>query len=261
MSSRERLPKIITPLAAAIGGAAVGSFVRGRKTQQQDQLALRFISAANARADSAETAKRSTDEENKQLRHEVAHDDLTGLWTKKAFITRGNQRLSKARPEQVFALVLFDLDNFKAINDKHPKKYDEGDRTLKGVAEVLLENVRSEDKSPDLLAHGNREDDAETARLGGDEFAGLFEVTPRNEKGEVMSATERVGVFCDRIRAGIKDRFGGRPDIVELGGLDVSIGVVVRKPGETMESMLSRAAAPMGQEKDQHHAQNGVYRS
>ncbi len=253
-SSRERLPKIITPLAASIGGAAVGSYLRGRKARRQGQLINRFAQAANARAEKNQA-------ENERLKHEVAHDDLTGLQTKKAFIAKGNKRLSRARPDQVFALALFDLDNFKAINDKHPEKYDEGDRTLKGVAEVLHENVRSEDRSPDLLAHGNREDNAETARLGGDEFAGLFEVTPRNEKGMVMSPTERVSVICDRIRTGIKDRFDNRPDIKELGGLDISIGVVIREPGETMESMLSRAAHPMGQEKDQHHAENGTYRS
>lgn len=255
MVSREKLSKVAPPLAAAVGGAAVGSFLRGRKARRQGQVVQRFIHAANARAERSHA-------ENEQLRHELAHDDLTGLRTKKAFIERGNRRLSEAKPDQVFALAIFDLDNFKAINDKHPKKYDEGDRTLKGFARVLLRSVRSQDDTPDLLAHGSREDDGtDTARLSGDEFAGLFEITPRNEKGEAMSAEERAGVFCDRVRAGVRDEFADRPDLEQLGGVDVSIGYVIREPGETMESMLSRAAVKMGIQKEQHHTENGAYRS
>jgi GGDEF domain-containing protein len=255
MSSREKIPKVIPPLAAAAGGAAVGSYLRGRKARRQGQIITKFARAANARAERQQT-------ENQQLRHEVAHDDLTGLQTKKAFIAKGNKRLSRARPDQVFALALFDLDNFKAINDNHPDKYDEGDRTLQNVADVLLENVRRDDKSsPDLLAHGSREDSSQTARLGGDEFAGLFDVTPRDERGMAMSPIERAGIFCDRIRTGVINRFQDRADIQELGGLDVSIGVVIREPGEMIESMLSRAATEMGHIKNEHHTQNGVYRS
>ena len=198
--------------------------------------------------------------QNQQLRHEVSHDDLTGLLTKKALIEKGNQRLSRARPDQAYALAFFDLDNFKAINDKHPDKYDEGDRTLKTAAEVLFQNVRHEGESADILAHGNRED-TDAARLGGDEFAGLFELTARREQGAAMSEEERAAAFCGRIYTDFKAAFANRPDIDALGGIDLSIVTIIRQPGEMMEAMLSRGAVAMGEVKRLHHTENGSYRS
>lgn len=256
MKSAETLKKAGPPLAAAVTGAAIGSILRGRKAKRQSHVVRRFAQAAFARAD-------RTHEENRQLRHEVEHDDLTGLRTKKSLVKRGNARLSKAGPDQVFAVAAFDLDNFKAINDQHPDHYDEGDRTLKSFAKVLVRSVRSQDRTTDLLARGSREDDAETdaARLGGDEFAGLFEITPRNEKGEAMSPEERAGVFGDRVRAGLKEEFSDRSDLEELGGVDVSMGIVIVQPDESMESAISRAAVLLHEQKAQHHAENGTYRS
>lgn len=254
MKSSEKIKKTAVPIAAALGGAAVGSILRGRKAQQHNLLIRRFAQAAFARAE-------KTEEKNQQLRHELDHDDLTGLRTKKALIKRGNERLLRARPNQVFAVAVFDLDNFKAINDKHPDHYDEGDRTLKSFAKVLLQSVRSQDRTPDLLARGSREDDADAARLGGDEFAGLFEITPRNKKGESMSAEERAEVFGDRVRVGFKDEFSDRPDLEQLGGVDVSMGIVIVQPGENMESAINRAAVLLHEQKAQRHAENGVYRS
>jgi diguanylate cyclase (GGDEF)-like protein len=198
--------------------------------------------------------------QNQQLRHEVSHDDLTGLLTKKALIARGNERLSRSRPDQTYALAFFDLDNFKAINDKHPGKYDEGDRTLKSSAEVLLRNVRRRGEDPDMLAHGSRED-GDAARLGGDEFAGLFELTARNEKGAAMSDEERADAFSDRILTDFNAAFANRPDLDALGGIDLSIVTIIRRPDEMMEEMLTRGAVAMGKVKQAHHAQNGSYRS
>ena len=202
----------------------------------------------------------ATERENESLRHENSHDDLTGLLTKKALIERGNERIT-SDPYATYALVFFDLDNFKAINDRHPAKYDEGDRTLKSSARVLQRNVRGQGEDTDIVAHGQREDsDGEAARLGGDEFAGLFELTVRNEIGEAMSDEERLAALCARIRADFRLEFSNRPDLDELGGIDLSIGAILRQPGETMEGMLSRGAALMAEEKQVHHEQNGAYR-
>jgi diguanylate cyclase (GGDEF)-like protein len=235
---KELAPKPGSLAPAAIGGLVVGYLARGVRSRRQ---------------------LRRAESENERLRHEVAHDELTGLLTKKAMVERGNQRLARAKPDQVFALVFFDLDNFKAINDKHPDNYDEGDRILKGSASVLARNIRRGDGA-DILAHGSRED-SEAARLGGDEFAGLFELTARNEVGEAMTNEERAAALSDRVRADFKEEFAGRPDLEALGGVDLSVVAIIREPGETMESMLTRGAAAMHPQKQQHHQENGAYRS
>lgn len=241
---KERLSNLRGPALTALGGLAVGFAWRGHQARRQ--LAA------------AENARLASEAENQRLKHEVAHDDLTGLLTKKALIQRGNERLTQT-PDRVYALVFFDLDNFKAINDNHPGKYDEGDRTLRTAGQVLLHNIRTRGEAADLLAHGQRQD-GEAARLGGDEFAGLFELTPRTEQGQTMSEQEKLAAICDRIRADFRSEFAGRPDLEALGGVDLSIGAVVRQPGETMEDLLSRGAILMSQEKQDHHAQNGSYR-
>lgn len=85
-------------------------------------------------------------------------DDLTGVYNRNAF----NLRIDKLKSEskkQKNGLIIFDVDNFKMINDTmgHPV----GDEILKKVAKILLEVF----------------DGAEyrVYRIGGDEFSVLVE--------------------------------------------------------------------------------------
>ncbi len=81
------------------------------------------------------------------------HDPLTGLPNRRAL----NECLSKleAGPASTMAaLIFFDLDRFKAVNDVHGHLV--GDRLLRLVADRLRDNLRS---------------DLSSYRLGGDEFA------------------------------------------------------------------------------------------
>lgn len=76
-------------------------------------------------------------------------DSLTGLFNRRGFLDEGN-RLA-ARPA---ALIMLDIDNFKAINDTHG--HDQGDRVIAGVASVIAAAA----PRPHLCG-----------RLGGEEFA------------------------------------------------------------------------------------------
>lgn len=80
-------------------------------------------------------------------------DELTGLPNRRAFNQRAPLYFDMAREDPSVVLVLFDLDDFKRINDKlgHPA----GDHLLRLAARVL--------------SGGGRESDF-IARLGGDEF-------------------------------------------------------------------------------------------
>ena len=111
------------------------------------------------------------------------HDDLTGLLSRTAFFENLDQTLSsQIEPkDKPAALVLFDLDGFKAINDSfgHPA----GDAVLHGVAQRLEL----------ALPQGSK-----VGRLGGDEFAAIVpesEAKLRQTIAEVLSSlTEPVRV-------------------------------------------------------------------
>jgi diguanylate cyclase (GGDEF)-like protein/PAS domain S-box-containing protein len=88
-----------------------------------------------------------------QLERAAAHDPLTGLLNRAGFATRFGQ-LSEQQAGEPGALMLIDLDGFKAVNDAHG--HAAGDALLELVAARLSSCVRSTDL---------------VGRLGGDEFA------------------------------------------------------------------------------------------
>ncbi len=196
--------------------------------------------------------------ENKQLQHELVHDDLTGLLTKRAFLQRADKRLVEAKPDRIYAMLFVDADNFKAINDKHPGQHAEGDNILKSIARGLKKHTRQSEQLGDLLAHGKRED-GEPARLGGDEFAVFAELTARNERGEAMSDQEKLDAFVARINSDLSVEFQDRPDLDEHG-FGVSVAGTLFRPGDTAETMLIRGDYELKQVKAAHHEVQGSYR-
>jgi diguanylate cyclase (GGDEF)-like protein len=113
------------------------------------------------------------------LADRASRDPLTGLLNHEAFHARLSVEVARARRYRGrLALVLFDLDRFKEINDRdgHP----EGDRLLRVFAAALQSTART----TDVLG-----------RLGGDEFGALLlEVEPG-----------RVAAFLARLRAHLPD--------------------------------------------------------
>lgn len=93
-----------------------------------------------------------------QLQHQANHDALTGLHNRWMFQEVLAQAVAHAlRTAQPLAVLLIDLDHFKAINDAHGHLA--GDEVLKSVARRLRTVLRTDDS---------------LARLGGDEFAVLL---------------------------------------------------------------------------------------
>ncbi|MDQ3040661.1 MAG: diguanylate cyclase, partial [Pseudomonadota bacterium] len=109
------------------------------------------------------------------LKHQVAHDALTGLPNRDYLRDRLDRVLSllKRWPERRCALLYLDVDRFKIINDS--LGHLAGDAVLKEVARRLLLCVRD----PDIVA-----------RLSGDEFAILLEDAP--EPGTAVKVAQRV---------------------------------------------------------------------
>ena len=110
---------------------------------------------------------------NKQLSHHAAQDVLTGLMNRQAFeaTLRLTLEHSEISPDR-HALLVFDLDRFKVVNDTcgHPA----GDALLKQLSASLDGALRNSD----ILA-----------RIGGDEFAVLLRYT---ESADAEAVAEKI---------------------------------------------------------------------
>ncbi len=94
--------------------------------------------------DQLDTTLTELREHEQRLRHQALYDELTGLANRAHFREETTSALedAEARPGSV-ALLLVDLDGFKAVNDTHG--HQAGDLLLAGVAEKLQQSVRAGD--------------------------------------------------------------------------------------------------------------------
>lgn len=97
-------------------------------------------------------------------------DGLTTLLNRRAFTEILEQEIERSnRHALAFTLVYLDIDNFKQVNDKFG--HAAGDRLLKEIAIVLVQQVRATDHQ---------------CRLGGDEFAILMPQTNQAQANPVL---------------------------------------------------------------------------
>jgi diguanylate cyclase (GGDEF)-like protein len=103
------------------------------------------------------------------LRDLAETDSLTGLTNHRGFqeALRGGLRDAAGKGTTV-ALVVLDLDDFKAINERHGHPF--GDGVLQGVGEQLRESVRGENTA---------------ARTGGEEFALVLPGTDADDAQQI----------------------------------------------------------------------------
>ena len=112
-------------------------------------------------------------------RHDSLHDGLTGLLNRRAFDEVLSSSCAQAqRYGWPFALVLFDLDGFKTVNDR--LGHAAGDATLQAVGAELRHRLRVGDAA---------------ARIGGDEFA---LVLPNVRDALVHELVERIERAIER---------------------------------------------------------------
>ncbi|AZO77833.1 MULTISPECIES: GGDEF domain-containing protein [unclassified Bosea (in: a-proteobacteria)] len=97
------------------------------------------------------------EEDRARLLASARTDFLTGLHNRQGFFELGSERLNRKGEEISYALLAFDLDHFKAINDTYG--HDAGDSVLK-----LFASIAREAAGPAAMS----------ARLGGEEFAILL---------------------------------------------------------------------------------------
>lgn len=135
-----------------------------------------------------------------QLRVASDTDFLTGLPNRRAFVERAAGLLAQARRHGwAVALVVFDLDHFKHVNDLHGHPV--GDAVLRATAEL----ARSEVRDGELLArHGGEEfvilaadcRPDETVRLAERLRAKLAGTTITPPDGPTLQLTASFGIAC-----------------------------------------------------------------
>ena len=134
-------------------------------------------------------------ESKEQLAFEATHDQLTGLYNRSGFeFLRKNVDFGNA------ALLLFDVDKFKGINDGNG--HDIGDQVLKKVASV----VRGSFRSGDYLC-----------RIGGDEFAAIMVASGRSNTSLVRGKIN----YINKLLADTSD---------DLPPVSISCGVAFGSP-------------------------------
>ena len=126
------------------------------------------------------TQRKQADE---QIRNLAYFDSLTGLPNRRLLLDRLAHALASSKRSQAYgALMILDLDNFKALNDT--QGHDVGDRLLVEVARRLLASVREEDT---------------VSRLGGDEYVVIVEGLGQHESGAAAQAEQ----IAEKIRAAL----------------------------------------------------------
>ncbi|MEN3792840.1 bifunctional diguanylate cyclase/phosphodiesterase [Fulvimarina sp. MAC3] len=120
-------------------------------------------------------------ETRRKARKSAMTDELTGLSNRRAFSCHINEYFQARgnRRDATAAMLLFDIDNFKLVNDEHG--HDGGDWLLRMFSDRVSKSI-----GPDCLF----------ARLGGDEFAiALF--GENAEKRAHETANRLIAIGCE----------------------------------------------------------------
>lgn len=145
------------------------------------------------------------------------NDALTPVLNRRGFVREMTRVKSFVdRYNSPAALVFFDLDNFKPVNDRYG--HAAGDEVLQRIARVLVENTRDSDV---------------VGRLGGDEFGVIL----------VNNGAEAARAKADKLGATIAaQRFHSGADEY---GVTASFGIHVFEPGDDPATALARADEAM----------------
>ncbi len=179
----------------------------------QEEVFREFQVVADA-ADALAAGHRALAASKEQLELMAHTDVLTGLANRRRFIATAENELSRHdRYGYVTSLIMFDLDNFKQINDRYG--HDGGDAVLRAIGTGLVGLVRR----VDLLA-----------RIGGEEFAVLL---PEQGQDVAMLSAQRLRAAVEAMAISTATHTAIR--------FTASFGVAEHLSGESLEAFMNRA--------------------
>jgi diguanylate cyclase (GGDEF)-like protein len=166
-------PEAIISLPLVARGVVIGAMSLYREglgntfSDLDFELAQRFADAATLALENARSRS--------ALRELSRRDELTGILNRRAFNEHLATSLLGAAPEEAIALVLVDLDDFKAVNDRYGHLA--GDEVLRCVAQRLEQAAV----------------DHPVFRLGGDEFAVIVRASSADALEDVVRIQTQLG--------------------------------------------------------------------
>lgn len=114
------------------------------------------------------------------LSHQVVCDPLTNIYNRKYFMDTLENEIARAkRSEHNMAMILFDIDDFKLVNDNYSHYI--GDQILINISHVVTKIIRQYDTF---------------GRLGGEEFAIIL---PEIEEQDALDLCERIRIRVEEV--------------------------------------------------------------
>lgn len=163
------------------------------------------------------------------LEYAIRHDPLTGALNKNALRSDMRDQMDAGIP---IGLGLFDLDNFKVVNDK--LGHAEGDKMLISLTDYLQSHLRRPGEEVAFernfgVAINSQNDEAPISRLGGDEFAVCFQLGDRGQP-DGLKPHQRAIKYMLYYRA-LFDKFVKlqEPEVQKLD-LNISVGFAIFEP-------------------------------
>jgi diguanylate cyclase (GGDEF)-like protein len=150
---------------------------------------------------------------------EAATDPLTGLANRREAEKLLNRKIDAGRS---FCIMLFDLDGFKQINDRHG--HHAGDQILKTFSKRLVEQFRADDV---------------VCRWGGDEFLAILGST-------LPDPVARASTIASNMSGLYPIRTSTATSHIRVSA---SVGVAQHEPGESGEDLFARADSFLYQSK------------
>ncbi len=159
----------------------------------------------------------------KKIEYLSDHDALTTLYNRRKIFILLTQEINRAKRQKLLlSIVMFDIDNFKIINDTYG--HQAGDKVLQSISKVFIKQSR---------------DYESIGRYGGEEFLGI------------LPNTDISGAFkmADRLRVSIKNH------IIDIGGnqkisIQISLGVSQLVQSDSSETLVQRADSALYKAKE-----------
>src|SRR5258706_2405996 len=149
------------------------------------------------------------------------HDELTGVSTRRFFFEQAERRLADGED---IGVLLFDVDDFKVINDQFGHLM--GDRVLKDIGALFLRRTRSDDV---------------IARYGGDEFVLLV----------VNLKVDETCAVGERLAAELSQLHWSTGNSALHLGVTIGIACSALLPGLSLEKLLEAADHEMYAKKSE----------
>jgi diguanylate cyclase (GGDEF)-like protein len=199
---------IVAPLLLgekALGAIELGSFKPHDFIQSDLQLLVSFAATATTAINNAQL--------HSEVQKQAVTDTLTSLYNRRGLFEMGEREILRSqRFGRPLSAILFDIDQFKEINDTHG--HGAGDEVLKWISAQFQAELRQ----VDLIA-----------RYGGDEFLALLSETDLTD----------AHLIADRLRSKISQMAIPAGDIVIK--ITLSAGVATVEANDDLQKLIERA--------------------